>query len=332
MKPTDFARCLSMFLTDYLAGQRNLSVNTIKSYRDTFALLLVYFRDTYNISPEKVSIKQIDKELVNQFLTWLEQERQNSIATRNQRLAAIHAFFRYAQGEKPELMFHCQRILSMPFKKSQKATINYLTDGSMSKILAAPDTTTATGRRDLVLLSTLYDTGARVQELIDLTVRDVRIEKPAVICLTGKGRKTRHVPVMKQTVALLSTYLTEQKLLTPDRLDHPLFFNRQGQKLTRAGVTYILKKYTSGPELDSVTPHVLRHTKAMHLLQADINIVYIRDFLGHSELATTDHYAKANIEMKRAALEKMQNNVVPSAMPSWQHDQGLLDWLNNLCH
>lgn len=175
------------------------------------------------------------------------------------RLAAIHAFFRYLQGEKPEYLFHSQKILSIPFKKAAKATIGYLSDEFMKKVLALSDTNTLSGRRDLTLLSTLYDTGARVQELADLKVRDIRLEAPAIVYITGKGRKSRHVPIISQTEKLLNQYLKEQKLTTYDKLDHPLFFNKQGAKLTRQGITYILKKYTFDDAPDNVTPHVFRH-------------------------------------------------------------------------
>lgn len=331
MRPTDFSYYLSKFLTDYLVGQRNLSTNTIKSYRDTFILLFNFLKDIHDLPTEKISIQKVNKPLVEEFLNWLESIRNNSISTRNQRLAALHAFFRYLQGEKPEYLFHCQKILSIPFKRGEKATIKYLSDQSMKKILSSPDTNTPSGRRDLTLLSTLYDTGARVQELADLKVRDVRLETPAIINITGKGRKNRHVPILNKTKNLLKQYLKEQKLMTNDKLDHPLFFNKQRKKLTRQGITYILKKYASGVSLNNITPHVLRHTKAMHLLQAGINLVYIRDFLGHSELATTEIYARADTEMKRAALEKIENNVIPKDVPNWQENQKLMDWLNKLC-
>jgi len=288
-------------------------------------------KECHQLKPEKVSIKKIDKPVVESFLQWLENTRNNSISTRNQRLAAIHAFFRYLQGENPDHLFHCQKVLSIPFKRNQKNTVGYLTEKSMKKILAMPDTTTVNGRRDLTLLSTLYDTGARVQEIVDLKVRDVRLESPAIVCLTGKGRKIRHVPIMKQTEALLRQYLQEQKLTTPDKLDYPLFFNHQRNVLTRQGVTYILNKYVSDVLPERVSPHMVRHSKAMHMLHAGINLVYIRDFLGHSELATTEIYARANSEMKLKALKKINNTVVPANVPNWQGNQYLMDWLNKLC-
>lgn len=330
MKPTDFSYYLSDFLAGYLAGQRNLSSNTIKSYRDAFVFLLEFIEETRRISPEKVSIAQINKLMIESFLLWLEKTKSNSIATRNQRLAAIHAFFRYLQSQKPEYMFQSQTILAIPFKKKPQKVIDYLPENLVKQLLSAPDISSAKGRRDQALLSTLYDTGARVQELADLTVRDVRLESPAVMTITGKGRKTRHVPIMSKTAKLLSSYLCEQKLTTPDKQDHPLFFNSRGDKLTRQGVTYVLKKYSDICNLGEISPHRLRHAKAMALTQADINPIFIRDFLGHADLKTTEIYSKTNIEMKRKALEKMNNSIVPDATNGWNNDEGLLGWLNSL--
>ena len=330
MKPTDFSYYLSDFLTGYLAGQRNLSTNTIKSYRDTFVFLLQYIRDQHGLSPEKVTIKQVDKSLIEEFLQWLEIARSNSIPTRNQRLAAVHAFFRYLQSQKPEYLFHSQKILSIPLKKAHKPVVGFLSEGAMKKVLSMPDVSKPSGRRDLALLSALYDTGARVQELVDLTVRDVRLESPAVVSIMGKGRKARHVPIMEQTCKILASYIKEQHLTSPEKLEYPLFFNKQGLKLTRQGITYILKKYAVTGETENITPHTIRHTKAMHLTQADINPIYIRDFLGHSDLKTTAVYSKTSTEIKRKALEKMNNNIIPATVPTWNNDTGLMNWLNNL--
>ena len=198
-----------------------------------------------------------------------------------------------------------------------------------------PDTTKMWGRRDLVLLCLLYDTGARVQEIIDLTIGDIRLESPATVKLTGKGRKRRTVPLMSQTTQLLKNYLEEQKLAEKEQ-SHPLFFNKQWNKLTRKGVAYILKKYvkqaaevTSIPTFN-ITPHVLRHTKAMHLLNAGVNMFYIRDILGHVDISTTEIYARVDAEKKRGILEKISNNSVTSNLPPWQKDQSLMNWLKGL--
>ena len=227
-------------------------------------------------------------------------------------------------------MFHSQKILSIPIKKAPQKVISYLSEERIKQLLAEPNILSISGRRDLTLLSTLYDTGARVQELADLTVRNIRLESPAIACITGKGRKTRHVPIMAQTAKLLSIYLNDQKLTSPDKLDHPLFFNNQGMKLTRQGITYILKKYAELCDFDHISPHLVRHAKAMHMTQADINPIFIRDFLGHVDLKTTEIYSKTNTEMKRKALEKMNNTIVPNTVESWNQNEGLIEWLHSL--
>lgn len=329
MKPTDLSYYLSAFLTSYMTGQRNLSGNTIKTYRDAFVLLLEYFRDERLVPPEKLTIQLVDKPAVEEFLVWLESERKNSIATRNQRLAALHAFFRYLQGETPEYLFHCQKILSIPVKRAPKPVVPYLSEEEMKALLSRPDTASLKGRRDLTVLCILYDTGARVQELCDLTVRSVRLGAPCIISLTGKGNKTRHVPIMGRTEDLLRTYLHENNMISPDKFDMPLFFNSRKEKLTRQGVAYIVAKYASTDEYAKVSPHVFRHTKAMHMTGADINPIYIRDFLGHADLKTTAVYSKASVTMKRKALEKLNPDILPQMSQSWNHDGSLMEFLTS---
>lgn len=337
MIPTDVAIQLRGFLGDYLPGQRNLSSNTIRSYADTFRLLLQFCRDIRERAIERLQIKDIDQSLVEDFLGWLGTERACSISTRNQRLAAMHAFFRYVQAEAPEFMLHSQRVLAIPFKRHPRVVISYLSAEEMQTLLSQPDRSRQKGRRDLVLLSLLYDSGARVQELIDLVARDIRLEHPAKVMLTGKGRKTRYVPLMSRTVALLQDYLRAQHLDTPLMMEHPLFFNSQRKELSRAGVTYIVGKYadmarnTHASMPEKVTPHTFRHSKAMHLLQANVNLVYIRDILGHTDIKTTEMYARADTEMKRIALEQLSQQHIPETTTSWQHDADLLAWLSDLC-
>ena len=185
------------------------------------------------------------------------------------------------------------------------------------------------------LLTLLYDSGARVQELADLRVGDLRLEFPAQVKLTGKGRKTRSVPLMDKTTALLKNYLLEQHLDSPSDFEHPLFYNSQGRKLTRQGIAYILKKYAVACEIEEISPHKIRHTKAMHLTEADVNPIFIRDFLGHTDLKVTEVYSKTSIKMKKAALDKMKpgKDVLPDKpIKDWTEDKSLLDWLNGLMH
>lgn len=337
MKPTDFATHLTGFLSNYLPAQRNVSPNTIKAYRDAFVLLLRYCRDVRQLTPERLSLEQIDPPLVLGFLDHLEKERHCAARTRNLRLTALHAFFRYLQTEEPGLLLRCQRILAIPLQRQVPSAVEYLSAESLAAILRQPDLTRRAGRRDAVLLSLLYDTGARVQELIDLSVRDMRLESPAQVRVTGKGRKTRVVPLMSGTVDLLREYLRGQGLVGPEQLDQPLFRNRHGGRLSRSGIRYLVEKYTQKacdeqPSLPiaKVSPHTFRHSKAMHLLQCGNPLVVIRDILGHTDIKSTEIYARADLDMKRQALDKAGDKVPTPVMPSWQQDQTLLEWLTSL--
>ncbi|MCL2639189.1 MAG: site-specific integrase [Oscillospiraceae bacterium] len=326
MKQTDFATHLTKYLSIYLPGQRGISVDTIKSYSDTFRLFLIFCRDCRKVRPEKISLQMFTDKLIIDFLDWLEVERGNAISTRNQRLAAIHAFCRYLLTESPNHMAILQRNLAVSFKKYTKPQLGYLSAADMTEIFSGPDLSTANGRRDLAILSLLYDSGARVSELVNLHARDIRLDDFPTVTLHGKGQKMRHVPLMSKTAELLKKYISENHLDMPQRLDDPLFVNRQKQKLTRAGVKYILTKYADGRE---ISPHTLRHTKAMHLLQSGVNIVYIRDILGHSSVDTTDIYARADAEMKRKAIEKLSTQLTPDT-PDWRADNALIHWLKTL--
>jgi site-specific recombinase XerD len=336
MKPTDFSVHVTTFLTHYLAAQRNVSPNTIKAYRDVFTLLLRFCRDVQGIAPERLRLEQLDVSLVDAFLDYLERERRSAPRTRNHRLAALHAFFRYVQSEEPDRMLQCQKILAIPQRRHARATVGYLSKEDLAEVLAQPDLTNPGGRRDAVLLSILYDTGARVQELIDLSAGDVRLDPPALVRLVGKGRKMRAVPLMDKTVQLLRDHMHENHLDRPEQFDRPLFRNRCDQRLSRSGIRYILQKHvgkarSKRPSLNqTVTPHMLRHTKGMHLLQGGISLDMIRDFLGHVDVKTTQIYARANLEMKRKALEKISDSSPVQAMPSWQQNNNLLEWLRSL--
>lgn len=337
MIPTDLAIRLSEFLTQYLPQQRGVSSNTIKAYRDTFKLLLTYCHQARGIAPEKLHIDHLDVARIVDFLGYLEDVRRSSKPTRNQRLAAIHSFFRFLQARSPEHILQCQQILAVPFHRQEHRPPRYLEPEELATILAQPDIRVKSGRRDTVLLSVLYDTAARVQELVDLRVGDVRLQSPGHVRPTGKGRKVRFVPLMPNTVTLLRSYLEENRLLTPDKDARRLFVNRTGQPLSCSGVRYIVGKYTQlaagvYPGLsERVSPHTFRHSKAMHLLQAGNPLIIIRDVLGHVDVRTTEVYARADVEMQRRAFEKAAPSAPHAPGPlSWQSDKSLLEWLQSL--
>ncbi|WP_094607794.1 Tyrosine recombinase XerD [Sporomusa silvacetica DSM 10669] len=336
MKPTDFAEYLTAFLTNWLTKQRNASPKTIHSYRDTFKLLLKYYQEREDMSPERITMSTLTVDVIKDFLSWLETERKCSISTRNQRLAAIHSFFRYVQAEDPARLYHFQKVIAIPMKKAGKPMVEHLTPEAMKLLLDQPDRNLPQGRRDLTLMSVLYDTGARVQELIDAKVEDVFLLPPPVIVLTGKGNKIRRVPLMKNTAFLLQNYLAENHLNSQHKRQYPLFTNRQHYPLTKEGVAYIIGKYVNAARSQSsiipqkVKPHMFRHSKAMHLLQAGVNLIYIRDFLGHVDVKTTEIYAQADTETKRKAIENAYPDLVESKLPDWSKDQALLSWLSEL--
>jgi len=336
MKPTDFAIHLTEFLSVYLPRQKNASNNTIASYRDTFKLLLRYCLEQKDISVEKLNMSMLTHVIIADFLQWLEEKRKCCIATRNQRLAAIHSFFRYVQYEEPSGILHFQKVIALPIKKASKPSVSHLTPEAMKLLLSQPDKMTVKGRRDLTLLSVLYDSGCRVQELADLRVRDVVLDNPTVLILKGKGNKVRRVPLMKNTLTLLQHYLQEHCLDKDWKRDYSLFINKQLNKLTKEGIAYIISQYvgsarrTSASMPEKVTPHMFRHSKAMHLLQAGVSLIYIRDLLGHEDIKTTEIYAKCDCELKRQAIENAYPNLVDSNLPDWNKDAALLDWLSSL--
>ena len=337
MNPTCFARYMSKYLTEYLPGIQGVSYNTIASKRDAYILLLKYLDDAQNIKAEDVDIPLLSRETIIKYLEWLEKSRGSSVSTRNIRLAAIKSLFSYIQTQTPDYIYQCQQILSIPRKKEPGHTLEYLTIEGIKSVLDAVETSSRTGLRDLTLLSLMYDSAARVQEIADLSVNDFRAEKPSTLRLTGKGSKTRIVPLMSTTSDLVSKYISIYHPSYRGEYNVPLFSNRKKEKLTRAGIAYILKKYIKiarekQPDLipETVSPHGLRHSKSMHMLQAGVPLIYIRDFLGHSEISTTEIYARCDSEQKRKAIENTCPSITKSETPMWQKDTSLLGWLQSL--
>lgn len=337
---TDFAKHLSKFLSEYLPYERNMSPNTVASYRDTFVQYINYMKDVQSIKVEQLTLDKLTRQGVLDFLSWIQKERGCGIKTRNHRLASIHSFISYLQYEEIQHLAEWQKIRSIKAMKDEKKSISYLTTDGIKLLLEQPDSTTVKGRRNLALLSLMYDTGARVQEVIDLTPESLKIESsPYTIRLFGKGRKTRVVPLMGEQIVILKRYMEENHLFESNKHKHNLFFNSRKEKLTRAGVTYILKTYANmarqvNPELIPciISCHSLRHSRAMHLLQSGVNIVYLRDILGHTSIQTTDIYARADSKQKREALEKAYMDLIPDKAKNrdWERNQGLLDWLKGL--
>lgn len=339
MKETDFARHLMDFLSKYLPGQRNLSTNTITSYCDAFKLFLIFCETEKKKKVNRLDIAYISRELVMEYLVWLEEKRDCCVSTRNQRLAALRSFFHYASTTAPETLLICQKILNIPMKKNAKQIMSYFSPEGLHLLLKQPDISTRQGRRDHALLVFLYDSAARVQELADLSVRDVRLEEPATVTLRGKGRKMRIVPISTKIASILKQYLGEKDWLKKTvSLDFPIFSNSRKLKLSRAGIAYIVRKYVEAarkinggliPQI--VSPHSLRHSKAVHLLRSGVPLIYIRDFLGHASVTTTEIYAKVDAEEKRKALECAYEIPSQELQPDWKTDKNLITWLTDLC-
>lgn len=330
----DFAEYLSDYLVKYLPLQVGASVNTIKSYRDSFTVFLRYCRDELHLAPEKLTLQKLDREMVEGYLLWLEESKGCSISTRNHRLAVLHAFLRYVSVENPAHLSRCNELLEIKPKHAPKKVVEYLSIDEIQAILSQPDIASPGGQRDLAMLSLLYDSGARVQELIDTKFRDIRFNSPATIKLCGKGNKSRIVPLMPDTAKILTEYIISSGICDSGRY---LFLNSRGQKFTRSGVEFIIMKYVSMAKkekpdlpLGKVTPHVFRHSKAMHLVQANVNLIYIRDLLGHESVKTTEIYAKADSSAKRQALEQASKNIIPETKYTASKQEELLDWLKNL--
>jgi len=307
MKTKSFSHYIQRYFS-YIHFQRGYAKNTISSYADAILSFLLFLRKQTGKNPESLCFDDISREQILAFCDWLESEKKVSIRTRNHRLAVLHAFFQFLQYETPVYLELCQSILSIPMKKTPKTIPQYLSTEEMKMLFTLPDTKTKRGRRDLALLVLLYDSAARVQEIIDLRFELITLGNQPKVRLTGKGNKTRIVPLMKNASMILANYIKEQKLQIGDSL----FFNSRKECLTRAGVSFIIDKYANMakeifPNFNKnihVTPHIFRHSKATHLIECNMNLYYIRDFLGHSSVVTTEIYAKTTPELMRLKIRE----------------------------
>ena len=338
--PPDLAgRWLAKFFTDYLAGERAASPRTMASYRDAMKLLLIWFKDTQRIPPEKLRLADIDRARVLRFLDWLEAERGCSTATRNQRLAVIKSFCRYSAVEQPDHLDQVTQVLAIRQKNTPAPQMGHLTGDEVKTLLAEPGMASTRAIRDTVLLALAYDTAARVQELCDLNVADIRRANPMTVTIRGKGSKTRYVPLMGPTAELVAGYLEHHNPHPGLGADTgPLFDGPNHSRFTRSGIAKLLARHVRAVRAHDpgwapglpVTPHTLRRTRAMHLIQAGVNLVYIRDLLGHADVSTTEIYARADAETKRKAIENAYEPLTPDVLPDWNLDRSLVGWLDSL--
>ena len=322
------------YFTDHLPRVRGTSPHTIHSYRDSLMLLLRFVSARSQRPVANLDLKDLDPPGILAFLSYLERERKNGAATRNVRLSAIHALFRFVASRNPEHLDLAQRVLGIPFKRAPQRAIDYLEREEIESILKAIDQTTPQGSRDYALLATMFNTGARVQEIADLRACDFQLARPFQVRLFGKGKKERYCPLWPQTAAVLRTFSKERNL--DMRSETPVFLNRCGKPLTRFGIRYILTQRCARasklvPHLckKRLHPHSMRHSTAIALLKSGNDLSTISHYLGHASPTTTNRYAKVDLEMKRQAIARVKPVVSQSRTP-WSRDPTILDWLESL--
>lgn len=331
MTTTTLAALIQQFFTDRLCTQMEASPNTIAGYRDTFRLLLRFASEQTGRAPTKLSIGDLNTDMVSDFLVHVENERRNSARSRNTRLAAIRSFFRFVAMNEPAYLFHCQKILTLPSKRYVRRTVEYLDRPEIEALLAAPDRSTWVGRRDHAILLVALQTGLRASELIHLRRCDIVTGTGAHLRCEGKGRKQRGTPLRQETVKLLEAWLRERAGAESD----PLFPTRRGTKLSRDALEHIVRRHTLAASRSCsslvgkrVSPHVLRHSTAMELLQHGVDQAVIALWLGHESVETTQMYVHADLRLKEKALARL---TAPTSNPErYRPDDTLLAFLEAL--
>ena len=305
-----FSHLVTAFFQKYLAAERGLPANTVASYSDCIRLLVNFACARLAIQPEALNIDSFNRELILAFLDDLENTRLNGVSTRNQRLAAIKTFFHFLAKSVPELMHLNETIQAIRQKTTDYTPPPSMTIDEVDAIIAVPDPSQLIGVRDKALVTLLYNSGGRAQEIADLRICDIRFETPATVTLTGKGNKTRVIPLREDTIEAISHYLKrrEQSAIQSDHL----FLNVKGEPMTRFGIGRRVGQLAAEaachcPSLQgrTITPHVFRHTIALHLIESNADIVLVQEWLGHADLRTTSQYLEVSIERKRAALAKV---------------------------
>ena len=338
MQRTDFAICLNRYLTDYMVNDRGSTACTIASYRYAFIALLEYYTANLGIQADRICLKDITYDRIIGFYRWIQEDQKNSIATRNHRQSAINSFIKYLMYERPEYMPEYQRITSIPIKKFPMKEISYLKEDGVRLLMEQIPIEATNGLRDYVMLMLMYTTGIRVSELISIKVRDLSLSSPYTLLVHGKGQRSRFVPLISKTVSVIKRYLCEMGYDNHSRMDDWLFVNHMGGQFTRQGVSYLIKKYADtarkiSPDLIPVdmSPHKMRHTAAMGLVASGVDLIYIRDLLGHVSVRTTEVYAKADAKHKREAIEAASKELVPKEEAKWDDNVSLRNWLKDFC-
>lgn len=336
-KSLNIASPIHHFFEEHLVSQRGLSPNTVLSYRDTLKLLLQFAVQHCRKSCTDLTVDDLTPKLVQQFLEYLGDIRKNGAGTRNARLAAIHAFFRYLATIDPRFLAHCQSILAVPFKRHSRHVLGYLEREEVLHIFRHINVQKSRGRRDDALVRLLYNTGARAQEIVDLNVNHIRFSRPYYVRIRGKGQRERTCPLWAETVQAIKGSVEDRHVRFSDNV--PLFLNATGQRLSRYGLRYMVSHLVAiagktCPSLltRTITPHTFRHTTAMHLLQSGVDLNMIRSWLGHASIETTNLYVEIDLEMKQKTLQACEKLLPKTGKkgPSWQRNPNVLEWLSTL--
>lgn len=336
MKRTDFAIYLNKYFVDYLPNICGSTPLTIDSYRYTFILFFKYMQDENKVNADRIDISDLNYKNIISYLSWLQEIRRNGISTRNQRQAGLNSFIRFLMYEFPEHLDEYQKILSIPVKKAPQKEISYLKTEGVALLIKQINLNQRNGLRDYVILSLFYTTGIRVTELIQIRVKDLSLQEPFTLLVHGKGQKSRYVPLMRAIIPHIQKYLTQKNYDKMDKLHEWLFKNHMNEPFTRQGINYIVKKYTNmarkiAPDIIpfDFSPHKIRHTTSMELLEAGVDLIYIRDLLGHVSVKSTEIYIKADAMHKRQAIEAASKQIVPQEESEWSNNSNLKDWLMN---
>jgi site-specific recombinase XerD len=334
MKTTDFAHALNRYFNDYLINDRGSSPRTIESYRYAFIQFIVYLETQKNIRPENIMIRDVNRNNIVEMLSWLEKDRNVSASTRNQRLAAFKSFATYLRYEKPECIEETVSIQSIKLKTVLKKDISYLKPEGIKLLLSQINLSTENGYRDYTMLTLMYTTGIRVSELIAIRGCDVSLSNPKTLVIHGKGNKIRHVPIVRQLVPIIGKYLKDNRRLLPQNLDDYIFKSHIGEKFTRQGVNFMISKYAEKarekePALipKDCSPHKIRHSSAMSLIEEGVDLITIRDLMGHSSVLTTELYAKISTTKSRSAIEAASKEIVAKEDALWETNSNIKEWL-----
>lgn len=324
-----FSYYVTNYFKEYLPKVKGFSSNTIKSYKETIIQLINYFESN---KIDYSDIQSIDYDVINNFMLFLEEENNLSISSRNQRLSAIHSLFKYIQKRELSYFDKCSQILSIEYKKTPVTIVSYMSMDEIKTLLSIPNIKNDSEFKHLIILTLLYETGARVSELINIKLEDIDFINKYIV-LHGKGNKTRSVPISKEVLNMLNNFIKRFNIAEQNSY---LLGSKYSDRISRFGVQYVIDIYVKQAKakypnyyIKKITPHSFRHSRAMHLLESGVNLIYIRDILGHKSITTTEVYAKTNPEIKRKAIEENSQSIHVKDKYSNNTKQDLLNWLKN---